>query len=413
MSRSRFREVASRLCRELGYLLPLGPIAAVACVLLASLALVSAATLVIWIGIPLGVATLWLARAFASVERARLRAVSREPIQAAYAARSEGTRTRRFLAPALDAQSWRDLAHGVLTAPLALVTWLVAMTWTAVAVGGTTAVAWMPLLPPDDSTETGFLGWLGSVQGVTAMGLIALATLPLITRPLAAIHAGLGRWLLAGRAASVRSRLAQVETARRAAASAEAESLRRIERNLHDGPQQQLVRLGIEIDRAARAVDDRPEEALASLATAKELAAQTLAELRALSRGIAPPLLADRGLGPAVGSLADRATIPVSVSVDVPHDLGLVPQTAAYFVIAESLANVAKHAEATQASVTVSVADGMLTASVADDGRGGAHVAKGHGLAGLVERVAGNGGTLSIADAPGGGTVVIAEFPCA
>ena len=408
------KRLLARLGRELAYLLPLGPIAILALSLLPALALVSAATVIVWIGIPLGVGTLWLARGFASLERARLRALTGTPAPAAYVPRGADRGLRAFLSPVRDPQYWRDLAHGVFTSPLAIVSWVVAFTWSVLAVGGTTAVIWMRWLPPDDSTETGFLGWLGSVQGVTVVGVIALASLPWVARVLAALHRLLGQWLLGVRSgSSARIRVAQLEQARLAAAEAEATSLRRIERDLHDGPQQHLVRLGMELDRAERLLEAEPAAAREALATARELTAEALAELRALSRGIAPPLLAERGLATAVASLADRMPIPVGVDARVPDHLGLGPQTAAYFVVAESLANVAKHAHASRASVSLDVSDGVLTVRVEDDGQGGAQLAKGHGLVGLHDRVLGAGGSLSVTDAAEGGTVVIAEVPCA
>lgn len=408
------RNFAARCLRELGYLLPLGPIAIIGFALLLSLGLTAAATIIVWIGVPLGVATLWLARSFASLERERLRVVTGMPVASRYLPAEGETGLRRFLTPSRDSQSWRDLAHGVLIAPLAIVSWTLALTWTALALGGVTAPVWVRFLPDSDAPAEGFLGWLASWQGVTVVGIVALVSLPWLTRGLAAMHAAIGRWLLGARGEpSLRHQLAQMRAAQRAAAAAEADALRRIERDLHDGPQQQLVRLGMEIDRATRSLESSPQKAGEALAIAKGLTAQTLADLRSLSRGIAPPMLAERGLEAAIASLADRSTVPVTVTYEAPADLALGPQTAAYFVIAESLANVAKHAEASRAQVGVTASAGILTIRVTDDGRGGAHVAKGQGLAGLADRVAGAGGSLTVADAPSGGTEVVAEVPCA
>jgi signal transduction histidine kinase len=227
-------------------------------------------------------------------------------------------------------------------------------------------------------------------------------------------HVALGKLLLSSsEAAALRAEVARLDTARSAAASAESTSLRRIERDLHDGPQQRLIRLAMDVQSAERAMDTDPVAAREALASARQQSTEALAELRALTRGIAPPLLAERGLAAAIDSLASLSTVPVSVDVQPGTSVSLGAETAAYFVVSESLANLAKHAAATKAAVTVTVTDGVLRVTVTDDGRGGAHVAKGRGLAGLADRVAGVGGSLAVADAQAGGTVVTAEIPCA
>jgi signal transduction histidine kinase len=135
--------------------------------------------------------------------------------------------------------------------------------------------------------------------------------------------------------------------------------------------------------------------------------------LRALSRGIAPPILTDRGLAAALHALAARGLIPVELSVD--PELGRLPaavESTAYFVVAEALANVAKHSGATGCAVALRMVDGRLSVAVVDDGQGGAHVAKGHGLAGLTDRVRAAGGTLSVSSPAGGPTEIRAELPC-
>ncbi len=205
--------------------------------------------------------------------------------------------------------------------------------------------------------------------------------------------------------------MGRLEDARSAAAAAEATSLRRLERDLHDGPQQRLVRLSMEISAAQRALASKPEKAQELLASANALTAEALAELRALTRGIAPPLLAERGLRAAIESLADRSTVPVAVTWSGTTKLTLGVETAAYFTVAEALANVAKHAGARSASVAVVVRKDALAVTIKDDGKGGAHQAKGHGLAGLAERIEGAGGTLAVSDAEGGGTAVEVTLP--
>ncbi len=181
---------------------------------------------------------------------------------------------------------------------------------------------------------------------------------------------------------------------------------RRIERNLHDGAQQQLVALALEL-RVLRvrlqdpAIDDLSERL-----------ASALAELRELARGIHPAILTDRGLAPAIESLADRSTVPVETDVEVSERLPAPVEAAAYFLVAEALTNVARYAEATSARVEVRREDDDLVVLVADDGVGGVDPAAGGGLRGLEDRVATVGGTLDIDSPIGGGTRLRAGSRC-
>jgi signal transduction histidine kinase len=200
---------------------------------------------------------------------------------------------------------------------------------------------------------------------------------------------------------------------RDSAVSAEATALRRLERDIHDGPQQRLVRLAMDLGRARQQLDSDPAAARATLDEALGQTRETLDELRALSRGIAPPILTDRGLAAALHALAARGVIPVRLTVDPELDrLPAVVESTAYFVVAEALTNVAKHSRATSCAVAVGLAHGRLQVAVVDDGQGGAHAAKGHGLAGLADRVRAAGGTLGVVSPDGGPTEIRAELPC-
>ncbi len=411
---SWFRRMIGRLGREVAYLLTGFPLALAAWVVLITLGSVALGTVVIWVGVGIGVVTLWAVRGFAALERVRLRLLDGRPLEAAYRHGGRGFSLRSMLATYRDAQMWRDAAHAFLAFPLAVVTWSLALAWTAAAVGGTTEWFWGRWLPANDPEPANeVVRWLNSTSGQASIGVVALATVPWVVHALALPHRLLGEWLLdATSGGRLRRQVSRLEEQGKAAARAESEALRRIERDLHDGPQQRLIRMQMELSAADRALG-KNAKAKAAIADAQRLSAEALAELRALTRGIAPPLLAERGLAAAIDSLAERSTVPVSVSCDVPADLPIAAQTAAYFVVSESLANVAKHSEATAATVAVRHEGGTLTLVITDDGRGGAHVAKGHGLAGLAERVAGAGGTLAVGDGPDGGTVVTAEVPCA
>ena len=198
---------------------------------------------------------------------------------------------------------------------------------------------------------------------------------------------------------------------RRGALDVQAAELRRIERDLHDGAQARLVSLTMQLGRAEERVADQPELA-ALLRGAREDAGLAIAELRDLARGIAPPILADRGLAAAIEALGRRSAIPVTVDADPDRRPLPVVETAAYFVAAEALTNVAKHAGGAAARVRVFRAGEDLVVEVADEGPGGADP-DGGGLTGLRHRVEALDGTLEVTSPPGGGTTVRAELPCA
>ena len=188
---------------------------------------------------------------------------------------------------------------------------------------------------------------------------------------------------------------------------------RRLERDLHDGAQSRLVALKLLLSRArlrARGTDEGLE---AMLADAIDELGTSLSELRELARGIHPAVLTDQGLEPALQALASRAPVPVTVAAE-PGD-GRLPgpvESAAYFVVSEALANVAKYAQATEAAVAVRRENGVVTVDVTDDGIGGADVTRGSGLRGLADRVAALDGTLAVESPAGAGTHLHAEIPC-
>jgi signal transduction histidine kinase len=204
-----------------------------------------------------------------------------------------------------------------------------------------------------------------------------------------------------------------LEESRRAVLDVEASELRRIERDLHDGAQQRLVSLTIDLSLAAERIDDDPAAARGLVLEARDQARAALAEIRDLVRGIAPAILLDRGLVPAISSLAARAPIPTAVVSTLPDGIRLADsiERAAYFVVAESLANVAKHATATRCEVRVLAEERGLVVETWDDGAGGASVVPGGGLAGLAGRVEALDGTLVVASPEGGPTTVRAEIP--
>ena len=186
---------------------------------------------------------------------------------------------------------------------------------------------------------------------------------------------------------------------------------RRLERDLHDGAQQRLVSLALRLG-ALDAQLAPGSEAAQLLAAAREELAASLSELRDLAHGIHPAVLSERGLDAALQGLAARAPLPVSVVVELERRPPAAVEIAAYYLVAEALTNVAKHAHATSAVVRVLQAGGRLVVDVTDDGVGGTDVAAGSGLRGLAERVEALGGRISVSSAPGDGTSIRARIPC-
>jgi signal transduction histidine kinase len=225
------------------------------------------------------------------------------------------------------------------------------------------------------------------------------------------LHAAIWGRLSPEREAALSARIDQLARTRRGALDVQAAELRRIERDLHDGAQARLVALSIQLGMAEDRMADQPEVA-ELFRRARDEAGAAIAELRDLARGIAPPVLADRGLEAAVVSLGKRSAIPVEVEAAIPRRPIPVIEAAAYFVVAEALTNVAKHARGATARVTLSLEQSTLVVVVADDGPGGADP-EGGGLTGLRHRVEALDGTLSLTSVSGAGTTVRAELPCA
>jgi len=236
-----------------------------------------------------------------------------------------------------------------------------------------------------------------------------IAVYAFIVAGYAVVHYG-GRRLPWLRERQLTERVEELTRTRRGALDVQAAELRRIERDLHDGAQARLVALSMKLGRAEERLDEHPE--VAELVRQARLdAADAIVELRDLARGIAPPVLADRGLAAAVDALARRSPMPVSVEASVERRPAPVVETAAYFVAAESLTNAAKHAGGAPARVALWQEAGRLVIEVSDDGPGGADP-DGSGLTGLRHRVQALDGTLTVTSPPGGGTTVRGELPC-
>jgi signal transduction histidine kinase len=208
------------------------------------------------------------------------------------------------------------------------------------------------------------------------------------------------------------SRISELETSRAGAVVQQETDLARIERDLHDGAQARLVALGMSLGMAEQKLASDPAAAQELLAEARRGTREALEELRSLARGIHPPLLADRGLAAAIDALAGRTPPRATVSVVLPRRPPQPVETAAYFVVAEALANTGKHANATRIDIDVHEDGGTLVVKIVDDGAGGAD-AGGSGLRGLARRVEALDGRLDVASPSGGPTTIRAVIPCA
>jgi len=281
-------------------------------------------------------------------------------------------------------------------------------------------------------TVDGCLGWILPLlpAGLLALGFVgvfapyAQLELRLLTIGAAAFGLWAAPWLMRGYGYLAHSMLAptrQAELALRVRHLAEtrtealdtgAAEIRRIERDLHDGAQARLVAMGMTLDAAGQIIDTNPEAARALLYEARDASVKALTELRALVRGIHPPVLADRGVADAIQALALDTPMRIHVASDLYGRPSAPIESAAYFAVSELLANVSKHAEARETWIDIRHTDGMLRIGVTDNGHGGADPARGSGLRGIERRLASFDGVMAISSPPGGPTAVTMEIPC-
>ncbi|WP_312858071.1 sensor histidine kinase [Pseudonocardia pini] len=412
----------ARLGAQLRYLVLGLPLAIPAFVVAVAGFSAGVATLVIWLGVPILALTLRASRGFATLERRGTEQATGRALPPHHYREPGGSGAGRMFRSLGDPQSWRDLLHAVVAFPVRIATFCIAVSWSVGGLGGALYVLWEWSLPRSDDDYFGLFGLLtqsssrlGDILTTTVLGVLMVATTPWVVRGLVAFRAGVARGLLTNQTAALKARADQLATSRRAAVEAEAQTLRRLERDIHDGPQQRLVRLNMDLESAGRRLDDDPEKARTLVEEALVQSRETLAELRALARGIAPPILADRGLEAALAAAAARSLVQVSLDVALPNGrrLAAAVENTAYFVVTEALTNVAKHSGASLCTVTVGADAERVLVQVADDGVGGAHLGKGHGLAGLSDRLSAVEGVLDVVSPPGGPTVLTAEIPLA
>lgn len=420
------------------YLLVVFVLAMVSVSVLAALFWTGVGLLVLIIGLPIVVGTLLVARGFGVADRGLLWLTGLPAIE-----EPEWNRDRSdaggfwmtLTRPLRNAHYWVYLAHGMVVSPIiSTVSFALTTVWLSLGLGGLTYWFWGAFLPRGDRAQWGgyvadalpylFGGWSSWAVEVTLYllaGIVFTFTMPWVLGALASGHHAvargmLGRWKSDDLAAEVRAEAA----ARGAAVHAEDVALRRLERDIHDGPQQRLVRLQLDLAALERRAESGDADAAAELAReARGHAKAALDELRALSSGVAPPLLQDRGLAAALAATAAGSPLVVHTDIDPAIDAATTPEIArtVYFVVAELLTNVVKHSGATAVTLKVSLrqsvsgAPSMLDLWVVDNGRGGASYAAGHGLEGLSERVAGLRGMLVVDSPAGGPTSIGAHVP--
>ncbi|MFF4952514.1 sensor histidine kinase [Streptomyces chattanoogensis] len=365
----------------------------------------------------------------------------------------------------LSAWTWREIAYLLSNFPLDVIAFVVLLVWLTLGIGLSVTVVGLPLLAmglvacrrygklerararallgvdveepsPLRAREKGFFPWLWVCLkdpvawrhalfafirlpwavltfAVTLVSLfVGWPALPWLARWLSNVDRAMVRGLLSP-SDELERRIAELEADRMAVSDTAAADLRRIERDLHDGAQARLVALAMGLGLAKeKLLEGRADESVAAMVDeAHGEVKLALQELRDLARGIHPAILTDRGLGPALTSLAGRCTVPVTTSVDLAERPAPAIEGIVYFTVSELLQNISKHSAARKASVEVWQVEDRLLIQVADDGRGGARLDGGTGMAGLAERLGSVDG-LFVLDSPAGGpTRVTAELP--
>jgi signal transduction histidine kinase len=364
------------------------------------------------VGLPMLAGTLILWTYGARLERYRVNSMLGTNIQNPYRPLPEGTNWLRFKTRALDPHTWLDLLYLFLLFPIGIVEFSLSM-----------ALVWwegyLLSLPLTFRISDGidFFTWrvntLGEACIVALIAIPFVFVLPYIFVGVGRGHAWFARMLLGvNREAELTERVGELTESRSRAADATVSELRRIERDLHDGAQQRLVKLSMDLGLAREKMASDPEMARQLIAEAHEESKRAMAEIRDLARGIHPAVLTDRGLDAAISALAGRSPVPVTVDVCLSERLPETVESTAYFIVAEALTNIARHSQATEASVILKREGDILSIDIVDDGVGGADPIRGTGLNGLRDRLAAFDGTLTVNSPEGGPTRVHAEMHC-
>ena len=358
--------------RTIGFLLASFPMRLLAFILTLVSMVLGIATTMLWVGIPILITATSVVRGFAGLERRWVHSMLgievAEPLRRPHGNGLLQTWQTRLVDPV----TWRELVFVLMALPLGIVEF----------VAGIVSVA----VPP--------------------FGIF-------VAPRIGAMHGALSLSMLGpDRTAQLEARTRQLKDSRARGVDAVEAERRRIERDLHDGAQQRLVAVAMSLGRAKSKFDNDPEAVRDLINEAHSDAKLAVSELRDLARGIFPAVLGDRGLDAALSAQAAKSPIPVDVHVDVEPRPPAAVETTAYFIVGETLTNIAKHSGATEAIVKVWRSDTDVVVEITDNGHGGAEVRPGGGLAGLADRAATIDGVITVVSPVGGPTVIRADLPC-
>lgn len=374
-----------------------------------------ASLLITLVGLPILTVTFYLARAAAHVERQRARVFLDTDIEFPVRKPAKGDGLwHRLIAPFADRTTWKELFYVWLVQPVqSVVNFTVAVTAWAIPLWAISLPIYATYAPPELWSGEKINTW-SEILPISIAGLILLPLVPRIIHVFAKADAAVARWGLSpSKTRALQERIDTLrETQARSVDIAMADR-RQIERDLHDGAQQRLLSLGMDLGMALEKFESDPEGARALVGDAHQELQRAIAELRNLARGIHPAVLTDRGLDAALSALAARSPVPVRLDVELRERPPASVEATAYFIVAEALANAAKHAHANAVEVRVRTIGDRLHVEVADNGVGGAAEQPGGGLAGLADRATSVEGSLRVSSPQGGPTIVAAELPCA
>lgn len=349
----------------------------------------------------------------AKFERARVRSLLDVNIADPYVQIPKGaSRTDTVKARVSDRYTWQDLLYLFLLFPIGVAEFVIATVLLATGPFFLSAPIWYALGGEVDVNGSEVNTWL-LVALLSVIGLLVMGAMPYAFVGVGRAHGWLARRLLGkDREAELEARVGELTVSRSLALDSAVVDLRRIERDLHDGAQQRLVKLSMDLGLAREMMESNPEEAKVLIEEAHEESKRAMQEIRDLARGIHPAVLTDRGLRPAVSALAARSPVPVELNITLDERIPERVETAAYFIIAEALTNIARHSQATAATVTIRRFGDLLFIDIEDDGVGGAHSNRGSGLAGIRDRATALEGRAVIESPPERGTLVHVELPC-
>lgn len=409
----------ARTFREFGYLLLSLPISIVMFTWAIVVVSLSAGLLITFLGIPVLAGGLLACRAFGAMERTRARALLGVDVAAPQPIRFKGGLMSWVGAVLKSGVSWRHLLYSLFHFPWALFSFIVSLTLWVYGWAMLSYPLWQWVYPTytdqkgiqlyGDGTHRFYLDSPFEITLTSLSGLAVTLAVPWLIRGLAHVDRGLVVGLLGP--SRLEERVTELESDRGVVVDTSVADLRRIERDLHDGAQARLVALAMDLGLAKEKLTEDPRAAAKMVDEAHGEVKVALQELRDLARGIHPAVLTDRGLDAALSSVASRCTVPVQVEVDLPGRPVPAIEGIAYFTVSELLQNVSKHSGANRAVVDVWRAQDRLMLQVTDNGRGGAAVDGGSGLAGLAERLDAVDGILVVDSPRGGPTTITAELP--